>query len=65
MPLFVLETRYCIFRCTGNANECEQSGVNVSPVVSGRISTRDKFSFKYGKIEIIAKLPVGSWLYPG
>ncbi|KAJ3661452.1 hypothetical protein Zmor_005847 [Zophobas morio] len=34
----------------------------VPPVTSGRIVSR--FRFKYGKIEIKAKLPSGDWIYP-
>lgn len=34
------------------------------PVVSARFTTRKSFSFKYGKMEIRAKLPKGDWLYP-
>lgn len=31
---------------------------------SARILTKDKFSFKYGKIEVRAKLPVGAGVWP-
>ncbi|KAJ8930601.1 hypothetical protein NQ314_016571 [Rhamnusium bicolor] len=34
------------------------------PVISSQISTKNKFSFKYGKVEIRAKLPKGDWIYP-
>lgn len=35
------------------------------PVVASRISTKNSFSFKYGKIEIRTRLPRGDWIYPG
>ena len=36
---------------------------NGSPYTSARLLTRDKFSFKYGKVEVKARLPegVGTW----
>ena len=36
---------------------------NGSPYTSARLLTKDKFSFKYGKVEVRAKLPegVGTW----
>jgi beta-glucanase (GH16 family) len=34
------------------------------PVNSARLRTRDAFSFKYGRLEISARLPVGDWLWP-
>ena len=35
-----------------------------SPFTSARILTKDKFSFKYGKIEVRAKLPAGAGTWP-
>lgn len=37
----------------------------ISPVVSARLRTAGTFSFKYGKVEIRAKMPTGDWLWPG
>lgn len=34
------------------------------PIVSSQISTNGKFSFLYGRVEILAKLPRGSWIFP-
>ncbi|CAH0730013.1 unnamed protein product, partial [Brenthis ino] len=58
-----------ITRCTGQiaTNECYKvvSGPHIMPpVISGKITTRKSFNFKYGKIEVRAKLPVGDWLIP-
>ncbi|XP_077290193.1 beta-1,3-glucan-binding protein-like [Arctopsyche grandis] len=47
--------------------ECYVEAQNANilpPIISGKISTRNLFSFKYGKIEIKAKFPIGEWLYP-
>lgn len=35
------------------------------PVITGKITTRNHFNFKFGKIEVRTKLPGGSWLIPG
>ncbi|TMW49583.1 hypothetical protein DOY81_005326 [Sarcophaga bullata] len=56
-------------RCTSLKvlTECslEPQGVLIlPPVVSGRVNTRKYFSFKYGRIEIRARLPIGDWLFP-
>lgn len=37
----------------------------LNPVRSARLHTRNSFSFKYGKIEVIAKMPTGDWMWPG
>nr|ATU82852.1 secreted Beta-GRP-like protein [Pristhesancus plagipennis] len=46
---------------------CETTAVSwklIPPVLTSRISTKHSFSFKYGKIEIRAKLPKGDWIVP-
>lgn len=40
------------------------NGTVVNPVKSARISTKGKYSIKYGRIEVEAKLPAGDWLWP-
>ncbi|KAG5881365.1 hypothetical protein JTB14_005192 [Gonioctena quinquepunctata] len=55
--------------CTGIAGtqECQyrpDAGFILPPVLSSQLTTFKKFSFKYGKIEIRAKLPKGDWIYP-
>ncbi|CAG4946619.1 unnamed protein product [Parnassius apollo] len=55
--------------CTGQigTRECQQvaSGAQIlPPVITGKITTRNKFNFKFGRVEIRAKLPGGSWLLP-
>ncbi|XP_072947824.1 beta-1,3-glucan-binding protein-like [Epargyreus clarus] len=56
-------------RCTGQVGtrECSRvaSGADIiPPVITGKINTRKNFNFKFGRIEIRAKLPSGSWLLP-
>lgn len=55
-------------KCTGkSSSECEQEVLGsqiLPPILSAQLTTKDKFSFKYGKIEVRAKLPKGDWLYP-
>lgn len=36
----------------------------VHPIVSSQITTSGRFSFKYGRVEIIAKMPTGDWIFP-
>ncbi|XP_058467033.1 beta-1,3-glucan-binding protein-like [Malaya genurostris] len=36
----------------------------LNPVRSARLRTHNSFGFKYGKLEIRAKLPAGDWLWP-
>ncbi|XP_019560576.3 beta-1,3-glucan-binding protein [Aedes albopictus] len=54
--------------CTNPAwNGCERVGTAnnyLNPVKSARLRTVHSFSFKYGKIEIRAKIPTGDWLWP-
>lgn len=55
--------------CTGNpgTRECElqaRSYMILPPVKSARLNTLGSFTFRYGIVEIIAKLPHGDWLVP-
>lgn len=34
----------------------------INPIRSARVRTIDSFAFKYGKVEINAKIPAGDWL---
>ncbi|KAJ2943582.1 hypothetical protein O0L34_g16691 [Tuta absoluta] len=34
------------------------------PIITAKITTNKTFSFKFGRVEIGARLPVGEWLYP-
>lgn len=45
---------------------CLRAGANgaLNPAMSARIRTINSFSFKYGKVEVRAKMPTGDWLWP-
>ncbi|XP_030376280.1 gram-negative bacteria-binding protein 1 [Scaptodrosophila lebanonensis] len=57
-------------RCSGTHNRQKECVLHTSgpiimpPVVVPRLSTKESFAFKYGRIEIRAKLPKGDWLMP-
>ncbi|KAJ8312733.1 hypothetical protein KUTeg_010106 [Tegillarca granosa] len=54
--------------CTGNAfYGCSRHGSSsniLNPVQSARIRSSRGFNFKYGKLEVEAKMPKGDWLWP-
>ncbi|XP_046557192.1 LOW QUALITY PROTEIN: beta-1,3-glucan-binding protein-like [Haliotis rubra] len=54
--------------CTGNQfYGCERQGIPgrvVNPIQSAKLRSSRGFNFKYGKVEIEAKLPTGDWLWP-
>lgn len=57
------------FRCTplvGDERECERQanyGYILPPVTSAYLSTRNKFSFMYGRVEARVRGPIGDYLY--
>lgn len=59
----------CFCSCTNDQwFGCERTGTKthiINPIRSARLRTADSFSFKYGRMEVIAKLPTGDWLWPG
>jgi beta-glucanase (GH16 family) len=40
------------------------SGTIINPVRSARLNTKGKHNILYGKVEVVAKLPKGDWLWP-
>ncbi len=56
--------------CSGNdALDCVKvsnstTGAIINPVRSARLNTQGKHNITYGKVEVVAKLPKGSWLWP-
>jgi len=40
------------------------TGHIINPVQSARLTTRKTASIKYGKVEVVAKIPTGDWLWP-
>ncbi|XP_013108539.2 gram-negative bacteria-binding protein 3 [Stomoxys calcitrans] len=56
-------------KCTGaqGSDECSLTpqGLNIiPPIISAQFSTKGKFSFKYGSVEVRAKMPRGMWIFP-
>ncbi|KAJ7740917.1 glycoside hydrolase family 16 protein [Mycena maculata] len=53
---------------TTNLTACTASGngVNsvVNPVMSARLNTLGHYSIQYGRVEVVAKMPLGDWLWP-
>lgn len=56
--------------CTGTTNaQCSVHsnrtlGLIIPPVRSARINTKGKKSIRYGRVEVVARLPKGDWLWP-
>ena len=55
--------------CTGNnwygCSRTSGAGGNIlNPIQSAKPTTQESFSFKYGRVEVRAKLPEGDWLWP-
>jgi Glycosyl hydrolases family 16 len=49
-------------QCVAISNSTTETVIN--PVRSARITTKMSRSIKYGKVEVVAKLPMGDWLWP-
>lgn len=50
------------------SEECVRQAATFSilpPIESTRITTKDAITFKYGMIQVRAKLPLGDWIVPG
>ncbi|KAK7088454.1 beta-1,3-glucan-binding protein-like [Littorina saxatilis] len=54
--------------CTSNMDwGCKregQPGQVINPIQSARLRSSRGFNFRYGKVEVEAKLPAGDWLWP-
>lgn len=50
------------YNCVATTNLT--NGTIVNPVHSGRINTKKGASIKFGRIEVVARLPEGDWLWP-
>jgi beta-glucanase (GH16 family) len=40
------------------------AGTIINPVRSARLTTKGKKTIKYGRVEVVAKMPAGDWLWP-
>jgi hypothetical protein len=62
------DRRFYDSSCTGLTDECKKTASGrmiLPPVISAKVHTKNSFSFIYGRVEVIAKLPAGDWIYPG
>lgn len=50
--------------CVALTNTTAGNATIVPPTKSGRINTRKGATIRYGKVEVVAKLPRGDWLWP-
>ncbi|GJN75263.1 hypothetical protein PLICBS_009360 [Purpureocillium lilacinum] len=41
-----------------------KKGIMIPPVRSARLSTKGKKSIRYGKVEVVTKMPKGDWIWP-
>lgn len=61
---------YFYYSCTATRNvqkECIRKAdafFILPPVSSAKINTKKSFKFRYGKVEIKAKVPKGDWIFP-
>ncbi|ESZ98948.1 hypothetical protein SBOR_0606 [Sclerotinia borealis F-4128] len=55
-------TSNILLNCVTSTNTT--NGTIVQPVKSARINTKLGATIKYGKVEVVAKLPKGDWLWP-
>nr|Q8ISB6.1 RecName: Full=Beta-1,3-glucan-binding protein 2; Short=BGBP-2; AltName: Full=Beta-1,3-glucan recognition protein 2; Short=BetaGRP-2; Flags: Precursor [Manduca sexta]AAN10151.1 beta-1,3-glucan recognition protein 2 [Manduca sexta] len=65
----IIYDRLDLERCTGQLGtlECRREssgGQIVPPVMTAKLATRRSFAFKFGRIDIKAKMPRGDWLIP-
>lgn len=51
-----------VSQCVAVSNSSQLTVIN--PVTSARLTTRNSASIRYGKVEVVAKLPTGDWLWP-
>ena len=56
--------------CTGTTNEAcsvhsnSTLGTVINSVRSARLNTKGSRAIRYGRVEVVAKLPAGDWLWP-
>lgn len=66
---FVLNLTTSKVCTTKGIDECsirsnKTAGTIINPVRSARLSTKGKKSIRYGRVEVVAKMPQGNWLWP-
>ncbi|XP_065225844.1 uncharacterized protein LOC135849377 isoform X2 [Planococcus citri] len=68
-PYEYSDTSFGTQSCTRikNGVDCSKKPENnyiLPPLQAGQIHTKNSFSFKYGKVEVQAKMPMGDWIVP-
>lgn len=54
--------------CTDEPENCQKKAGGdtiINPIRSARLNTMNSFTFKYGRVEFVAKNPSGDWMWPG
>jgi hypothetical protein len=54
--------QYYIDECSASSNISSHSIIN--PIRSARLTTQGSKSIRYGRVEVVAKVPKGDWLWP-
>lgn len=49
----------------GVCSHTAQSFNILPPIMSAKLTTKNKILFRYGELELVAKLPTGDWLLTG
>lgn len=62
VPRQILTDNARFHRCSIRSNKT--AGLIIPPIRSARLSTQGKKTLKYGRVEVVAKLPQGDWLWP-
>ncbi|KAI7782681.1 hypothetical protein LA080_013017 [Diaporthe eres] len=52
------------YKCVRATSKKPGNSSIVPPVVSARINTKNKKQIKFGRVEVVAKMPKGDWLWP-
>ncbi|TDZ99704.1 Beta-1,3-glucan-binding protein [Colletotrichum sidae] len=52
------------YDCVAATNTTAGNSTIVPPVKSARLNTKKGATIKYGRVEVVAKLPKGDWLWP-
>lgn len=52
------------YKCVRATSKKPGNSSIVPPVISARINTKNKKRIKFGRVEVVAKMPKGDWLWP-
>lgn len=60
-----INLQHCTDQIKSNCERQAGEDIIINPIRSARLSTKSSFAFKFGRVEVIAKIPKGDWLWPG